>query len=448
MVAQLLFARIDCSEFENRTGFTLAGLRPGWAVRQRRLAALVVCTSYSAYIHVALRRELLSKHQSSTTILLRSMRSALARTSLLGLARSMATTPTKRVAAMEVMLAMNPADAARYGRDGGFAHAGSSAGRHVEKLYEAGRLQGSLARATTALFDGKVKHAMVVSGFYVLHDSGGPGTTGSCGTDGPPGALAIVRALCARGIQTSLYCDAHNGPVLRAGFEAMVVYYEGKRPDIATRLRSHCRCVDVDDRSDHLAALKASIAKAWGPVEVDALVAIERLSEPYRNIRGLDLSDHKEPIDVLWPHVNGDSCSNARRLAGIKEDAVSIGIGDGGNEVGLGAIAQLEAVKELSPGADSCALEVNGALRRCDCPVVATVSNWGGSALEAAAHVLFPVELDDLEAGVERRVLEAICAAGSVDGKYVELPLSVDGMAWEPVHREFYEALWAVRPDH
>ena len=38
----------------------------------------------------------------------------------------------------------------------------------------------------------------------------------------------------------------------------------------------------------------------------------------------------------------------------------------------------------------------------------------------------------------------SLCAAGSVDGKYVERPLSVDGMAWEPVHREFYERLWGL----
>ena len=62
-------------------------------------------------------------------------------------------------------------------------------------------------------------------------------------------------------------------------------------------------------------------------------------------------------------------------------------------------------------------------------------------------HALFPTALDDLEEGVERAVLEAICAAGSVDGKYVERPLSVDGMAWEPVHREFYEMLWGLAED-
>ena len=98
------------------------------------------------------------------------MRSALARTSLLGLARSMATAPRRRVAAMEVSLAMNLDDAKLYGLEGGFRHSGSSCGRHVEKLYVEGRLQGSLERAATALFDRTVKHALVVSGFYVLHD--------------------------------------------------------------------------------------------------------------------------------------------------------------------------------------------------------------------------------------------------------------------------------------
>ena len=40
----------------------------------------------------------------------------------------------RRVAAMEVNLAMNLEDAKRYGLEGGFRHSGSSCGRHVEKL--------------------------------------------------------------------------------------------------------------------------------------------------------------------------------------------------------------------------------------------------------------------------------------------------------------------------
>ena len=249
-----------------------------------------------------------------------------------------------------------------------------------------------------------------------------------------------ARAAC----KTSLYCDAHNGPVLRAGFEAMVAYYATTRPAVADRLRSRCRCVDVPDGVDHLEALKGALDKAWEQAdEVDALVAVERLSEPYRNIRGNDLAAHTEPVDVLWPHVDGSSCGDARRKAGIREDAVSVGIGDGGNEVGLGRVAQLDAVASLSPGEDFCALGVNGALRACDHPLVATGDGCRTGAGRArgaicapapstastssALSVDFPAAFGWglLEAGVERirpsaAVLEAICAAGSVDGAGIE----------------------------
>ena len=35
-------------------------------------------------------------------------------------------------------------------------------------------------------------------------------------------------------------------------------------------------------------------------------------------------------------------------------------------------------------------------------------------------------------------------AAGSVDGKYPERPLSVDGMAWSPYHEAFYAEIWGL----
>ena len=44
-------------------------------------------------------------------------------------------------------------------------------------------------------------------------------------------------------------------------------------------------------------------------------------------------------------------------------------------------------------------------------------------------------------------MLAAIVEAGSVDGKYNDRPMSVDGLAWEPFHREFYEDLWALARD-
>ena len=127
-----------------------------------------------------------------------------------------------------------------------------------------------------------------------------------------------------------------------------------------------------------------------------------------------------------------------------------------------------DEIAELSPGGEFAPLRVNGCYRGCDHLVAATVSNWGGTAFEAAACVLCPQEALDYRqqpqrpgqqgagqqaqgeeaqgAQVEEAVLAAIMAQpyGAVDGKYSEMAHAVDGLAWEPYHRELYEHLWQL----
>ena len=157
-----------------------------------------------------------------------------------------------------------------------------------------------------------------------------------------------------------------------------------------------------------------------------------------------------------------------RSLAGVHPDALSLAIGDGGNEVGMGRAVLADEIAELSPGGEFAPLRVNGCYRGCDHLVAATVSNWGGTAFEAAACVLCPPEALDYRqqpqrpgqqgagqlapgeeaqgAQVEEAVLAAIMAQpyGAVDGKYSEMAHAVDGLAWEPYHRELYEHLWQL----
>ena len=110
-------------------------------------------------------------------------------------------------------------------------------------------------------------------------------------------------------------------------------------------------------------------------------------------------------------------------------------------------------------------LAVNGCYRTADHVLLGTVSNWVGSAFEMAAHALHPpsagsegdyvcalqaagLSLADLEAAV----LDAMTAppACSVDGVHPERDRSVDGMPWEPHHRQLLDLLWraAVRGAH
>ncbi|CAE8650742.1 unnamed protein product [Polarella glacialis] len=402
----------------------------------------------------------------------------------------------------------------------GYEFSGSSAGRNIELIYQKATAAGSkcgLASAVQACFQSgtAVKHVLICSGFFVAHDRAGapsPGlAAGSCETDGPLGALALLRAFASRGVLVSLFCDAHTGPVIAAGYAAMMDHFVQTDGQMAETLRQFSRCLPLvtdrpvlredisalqqllleafpgaDGQLDSSPArcarlvlnLKKSLQLAWGEglCEIDCLFAIERLGAPYRNIRGQDKSSQTEPIDCLWPladlvlpaglsaqavaaatayaaenKIVASTVAVLRRAAGVTPDAVTLGIGDGGNEVGMGRVVLLESMADMRPDGDEfAAMSVNGCYRSCDHLIVATVSNWAGNAFELAAEVLLGPSarvpyLGRLAlADLEQKLLKAIMASpfpSAVDGKYPELPDSVDGMSFEACHRPLYDLL-------
>jgi hypothetical protein len=106
----------------------------------------------------------------------------------------------------------------------------------------------------------------------------------------------------------------------------------------------------------------------------------------------------------------------------------TIGIGDGGNEIGMGKIPHEIVAKNIP----------NGDLIHCRVPtdhlIVAGVSNWGAYALAAGVHLLRgvkpPRELFDPDR--EREILEAMVREGPlVDGVTGKQTATVDGLTWE-----------------
>ena len=221
-----------------------------------------------------------------------------------------------------------------------FPKSGSSAGRNVEKMYAHSIATGKrchIEDAVWSCFEKKrVKHVLIVSGFFVLHDLGGMSNpdiaSGSCETDGPLGAMALARAFASQGVRVSIFCDQHNGPVMRAAYQAQIAYFEKLDSGVAGALRGSRGA--LDDISDSVASiddallahtygsddahselrkralavalgLKGAVERAWSDAAdictIDCLFAIERLGAPYRNARGKDISEHTEPIDALWP---------------------------------------------------------------------------------------------------------------------------------------------------
>ena len=217
------------------------------------------------------------------------------------------------------------------------------------------------------------KSVAVITGFFVP-------SKGAAETDGPPGSTALACALASFGLQTEIWTDFRCEAAVRACAEA--VGYP---------------CVQVRDVSETISDVRLP----------DLLIYVERLGRSangaYYDMSGNDISSFTIPLDEF----------------AIRGDCAVIGIGDGGNEVGMGNY--VDSLAEIMPDYVEC-FSVVGA----DVAIPVDVSNWGAYAMVAALS---------LEAGVwlghsnddEIRMSEALLRAGAVDGLQKTPSASVDG---------------------
>ena len=208
---------------------------------------------------------------------------------------------------------------------------------------------------------------LIATGFYVQRADAPE-------TDGPPGALALGRGLAALGNRVAYVSDAYTAPLLAdlapSGTETVDF-------PIADDAASHEVARDLLDR-----------------IEPTALIAIERCalthSGTYLNMRGQDISAHTARLDHLF-----------------RQHPHSVGIGDGGNEIGMGNLAP------RIPGV--AALPDDPAVTRTTHLVIASVANWGAYGVLAAlsrltSRNLLPRPVD------ESACIRRLVALGAVDG--------------------------------
>ncbi|WP_301103067.1 DUF4392 domain-containing protein [Propionivibrio sp.] len=230
------------------------------------------------------------------------------------------------------------------------------------------------------------ERVIVVTGFCIRAEMIGE-------TDGPPGALAIADALRQLGKEVVLVTDKYSACLLSAGATVFGTPF----PTLTLSLPQ-----DVAERQ--IEELLATFA----PSQV---VAIER---PGRAADGHCYSMRGEILDDLVPAAD--------RLLASPSAYRSIAIGDGGNELGFGSLR--ESLKGRV---------VHGELIFCSTPadylIPAGISNWGAFALVATLSLLAGRLL--LRAPEhEYAVLQALLAAGAVDGCTKKNELSVDGLCW------------------
>jgi hypothetical protein len=248
--------------------------------------------------------------------------------------------------------------------------------RGIAAFFEAGAAQ----RAAEALRG--ARRVLITTGFIV--------EPGKPETDGPPGAAVLGRALRALGATVSYVTDRETIPVLAAALSAL------GEP------------VDVRAYGDGPGAA-AEVLAAERPSH---LVAIERparsRSGEYLNMRGHSVGAWNRPIDDLF--VGGSAAPGRRGFARAVRRArrVTVGVGDGGNEVGMGNVrARLSRAGALMARTASTV--------SVDHLVVAGVSNWGAYGI--VAHLGHATGRRLLHTPAEERQLVAACVeAGAIDG--------------------------------
>jgi hypothetical protein len=223
------------------------------------------------------------------------------------------------------------------------------------------------------LIRGKEKIA-IISGFYIPSASAPE-------TDGPAGAIVLARALSRMGHQAEVWTDSYCLNCFAACGRSI------GWPDGLVR----------DVSSD-----------PGGAPAADLYIYIER---PGRAADGAYYNMRKEDISRWTPALDCFATSGG---------APVLGIGDGGNEVGMGRIAAL--LREVMPDYAECLCVVGS-----DICIPVDVSNWGAFALTSALSSMEGVWLGQSEAE-DRMMFEALCEVGAVDGVTLERSLSVDGL--------------------
>ena len=239
----------------------------------------------------------------------------------------------------------------------------------------------------------------IVTGFFI------PTATPPAGeTDGPLGALFLARALVPLGIPVVLATDAFCVRAFETGLAEC-------------GLRDRVPIVTLPTFTDAATMSDADYANhVLGEMSITHRIAIERVGPNHDGrcltMRGRDITDRMSPAQRIF------------KPGGI----VTIGIGDGGNEIGMGKIAPEIIARNIANG-DAIACRT-----ATDHLIVTGVSNWGGYALAAGVAHLRRVSLagELFDPDRERAILERMVAAGPlVDGVTGQPSATVDGLTWE-----------------
>lgn len=290
---------------------------------------------------------------------------------------------------------------------------------------------GDFELACRSLATAKRPVVGIVTGFFIAH-----GQPPACETDGPLGALYLARALVPIGFTIVLLTDAMCRQPLIEGLRAARLEREVSIVvlppylDICdhAELMKWRRILD-EHQFTHLIALeRVGPSHTPGSISNQAFTSAEKVEMFRREVpedqfnrchsmRGRDITASTAPAHILFDYAD-EWCPTM----------VTIGIGDGGNEIGMGKISW-NVIRENIP---------NGGLVACrvatDHLIVCGISNWGAYGLAAGIHHLrrVPIMPELFDVDRERAQLRVMIDKGPlVDGVTGMPTVSVDGIPFD-----------------
>jgi hypothetical protein len=231
---------------------------------------------------------------------------------------------------------------------------------------------------------------LILTGFYLP-------SAAATETDGAPGAVSIANSLISLGKKVTLMTDSFSYDVIQGVINnnmyniPIICYQEGMNlSNVINSLRI--------EKTEKL-----------------AVVSVER---PGRSkdgksysMRGYDVSAFNKKLDALFIEVKKIKASQI----------VTVAIGDGGNEIGMGNIYD-SIVKSIPNG------EKIASIVETDYLITAGVSNWGGIAIGYALKLLNPeMSVEIMTPDLHEKIVRIMIKYGAVDGVTLKKECSVDG---------------------
>lgn len=299
----------------------------------------------------------------------------------------------------------------------------------ADSTSEDGLGRGALLNAARSLSQRR-GHVVLITGFFIPQAE-----PANAETDGPPGTALLAAVLQSLGHTVEIVTDELCEPVVTAaarGYrlsESIVhaapvelMQFERWYVDYCRRLTplcpTHVIAVERVGASHDTHSIQRQARSGEPPhAEFAANVPIEMHSRRF-TMRGECLAAWSAPLErILEDHKR------------ISPESRTIGIGDGGNEIGMGTFPWETLVGRLpkvSPPWILCRTPT-------DYAIVSGVSNWAAMALAAATARLSDRTdlLADWHCEHHEGVLHQLVAAGAVDGISRRPATSVDGLPFQ-----------------